>query len=425
MRILVVPATTLIAYEILQSLGTAKDISLLGATSDINPNNSFPFVEMYFLPNINTNSLIQLQNLVDNVKPDFVLPAHDEWLELLGDLDYIKSSGIMKSSTFSIKVTTRKSLTYRYLKNVVNIPKVFYSESEIDSYPVFVKPDRGQGSRNTHCAFTPNQLREILSNNPNTDFVICEFLPGSEFTVDCFSNLQSELIFAQQRVRENYTSGKALRTYNIEMTSEIKSWSRGISATLQLKGAWFFQYKLDKMGEPRLLEVGARIAGASGITRLQGVNLSLMNLHLFTEPTVKIQTYLQTNKTLVDVNSGFEIGFQFEEIFVDLDDTLSIGTRKNVPLLSYLASQRKRGIDITVITRNSNPVPKLFSLCDYSSFYNKLVIVQENKPKSFFIKSTSNFLFIDDSHQERIEIKRVFGDSVLVLDPTFCWQGYF
>jgi len=44
------------------------------------------------------------------------------------------------------EITRSKSETYRMLEGVIAVPRLYASLAEVDVFPVFVKPDRGQGS---------------------------------------------------------------------------------------------------------------------------------------------------------------------------------------------------------------------------------------------------------------------------------------
>jgi len=89
------------------------------------------------------------------------------------------------------------------------------------------------------------------------------------------------VIFSEARSREEYRDGMATITRTIKTPEFVYKWANIFSDTLEIRGAWFFQYKLNSESLPVLLEIGMRVAGASGITRLRGVNLSLLNMHLF------------------------------------------------------------------------------------------------------------------------------------------------
>ena len=80
-----------------------------------------------------------------------------------------------------------------------------------------------------------------------------EYLPGKEYTVDCFTNLSGKLIFARGRGRNRIKLGISVNTEPVD-ESENKNFfelAEKINSQLHQKGGWFFQLKEDKNGELR------------------------------------------------------------------------------------------------------------------------------------------------------------------------------
>ena len=77
------------------------------------------------------------------------------------------------------------------------------AKHEITNFPVFIKPDKGQGSVGARKINSPEELKNI----DITNFLIMEYLPGKEYTVDCFTNAEGKLIYAKGRSRKRIKSG--------------------------------------------------------------------------------------------------------------------------------------------------------------------------------------------------------------------------
>ena len=56
----------------------------------------------------------------------------------------------------------------------MNTPKVFRNTSEVCKYPVFVKPDMGEGSRGARAIYTKEELEVALLQDPS--LIILELL---------------------------------------------------------------------------------------------------------------------------------------------------------------------------------------------------------------------------------------------------------
>ena len=67
------------------------------------------------------------------------------------------------------------------------MPKWFEKIEDVadTDYPLFLKPDDGQGAKGVCLVSNRTELLNVLNSNKN--LVICENLPGDEFTVDCFT----------------------------------------------------------------------------------------------------------------------------------------------------------------------------------------------------------------------------------------------
>lgn len=423
MRVLVIPGTTLVALEVLRSLRHVKGIQLIGAGSDTALGASWAYDEYFFLPEINDSTLQQLQDLVTYSKIEYIIFAHDEWLFRFSSKKRIGAAKLIVSSEESIRVSSFKKKTYEILGEFVKVPRIYSKDVSFGDLPLFVKPDRGQGARNTFQILSKNDLESFLRIYDES-FLICEFLDGDEFTVDCFSLTNHEVIYVACRKRNDFSDGISKSTFYQDLSEFVDSWANIFSLRLQIVGAWFFQFKFDSESQPVLLELGMRVAGASGVSRLRGVNLSLLNLHLFSSETTRLSLYGQRNLASTFDGGYFDLGFNFSQIYVDLDDTLIVNENLNLNLIRYLQNQYINETKVAIITRNPNPEVLLSNYPELASFGNEIVRVPPNSSKAAYIDSFSTpFLFIDDSHAERIEVKSIFGDTVLVLDPSFCSQG--
>jgi len=416
-NILIVPGTTRVGKEILNSLSLAKGLKIYGAGIDVDFGKRLLYDDYYFLDKLgNENTEMQLIKIIEDSKIDLIFLAHDSWIFEYRNFNFISSAQILSHPKTAIEITSFKKETYGYFSKKIGTPVSYLHINEINEFPVFVKPNRGQGAVGSFLAQDCEDLNPYKRNEQILDekWVISEFLPGPEFTVDCFSNIDSIVIYSEPRIREQVLDGFALDTSIVEI-SELQQWARIISSELKLKGPWFFQTKIDVSGKMKLLEIGLRVAGASGITRLKGINLSLMAVYQSLGFDIKI---IDQN-TFPDVlGSDFDLNFYFDEIYVDLDDTIIIRNKLNYSLVSFLTKMKKVGKKITIITKNKGDIKSIVLEFGIEDLADKLIQLNTKENKSDFIFTKNSFLFIDDSFSERMLIKKVFGVSVLVLDQA-------
>jgi hypothetical protein len=74
---------------------------------------------------------------------------------------------------------------------------------------------------------------------------------------------------------------------------------------------------------------------------------------------------------------------------------------------------------VTLITRHKGDLKKSLEQFGIGTFFNQIIHITNDDPKSKFINSGVKFLFIDDSFRERFDVSTQFGEQVLVLDESF------
>lgn len=86
-----------------------------------------------------------------------------------------------------------KKLTYDLFKSYDFCPIIF---KDFSTLPVFIKPIDGQGGKGTKIVETENDVPLEFDSN---QYIISEYLPGEELTVDCLSDSKGQLIAVSPR----------------------------------------------------------------------------------------------------------------------------------------------------------------------------------------------------------------------------------
>jgi hypothetical protein len=376
-NVLLIPCSTQIAIEQYNSLKFNKHFNLFGAShnkeDDIFKKDSF-----YSLKH-ETNDIRfikEVENITCNKSIDIILPSHDEVLYKLKSSDNLQSL-IPGSNTKSVDICRFKSKTYNTLLKNKTLSKYIPNFIFIKENDFFFKPDKGQGSRGS---FKLNQ-----------DYVICEYLPGKEFTIDCFSDKNNNLVFYLTRERSIIKNGISEKTKiitNNKFLIEIENIAKEICLELNLIGAWFFQVKLDKYNNIKLLEVATRIGGASSISRLNGINLTLLTIYQHLNYNIEV---LNQNIIKENIRKNPKYTFDFNTIILDYDDTYKY-------VIDKISTLNKRIIILTRNKENLNLKYKTIHInteTKKSDVINNLII---NK------KIEVPIIFIDDSFIERKDV---------------------
>ena len=277
-RVLVFPAGTEIGLEIHAALRGCRNVKLFAAGEDVSNHARFVYPEYHVVPSVHTDHWLEsLIALCEQLGIHYIFPAHDDVIVALSTArDRIPVT--LVTSDHDACITTRsKSTTYRRLANVLPVPRLYSSASDVAEFPVLVKPDKGQGSSHVTLAHTHEQLASALTTTPGP--IVCEYLPGEEFTVDCFSSRSQGLLFAGARRRRRTRNGISVNTVTEDLP-EAWPLADAIGRELNLRGAWFFQLKRNAGGELALLEVAPRIAGAMAAHRVCGVNFPLLAMKI-------------------------------------------------------------------------------------------------------------------------------------------------
>ena len=422
MNVLIFPAGTEIAMEIRNALKDEKHIHLVGATS-VPCHAEMVFEDLVDLPFVNDPDFIwKLNDIISQYDIDYIYPAHDDALLFLMKNQYQINAAVVAPGKSTVEICRSKKKTYEKLKGCYFIPKTYPDADAVDEYPVFIKPDIGQGSQGARRIDSREELDRALADG--TDYVICEYLPGEETTVDCFTDCHGNLQFFSQRTRDRIRNGIAVRSHNLPWQPWIKSIAEILNDTLYFLGAWFFQIKLDSSGDWKLLEVAPRIAGTMGLTRNMGVNLPLLTLYAMEGQDVEI--IKNDYDILVDRSfvSRYSPNTFYNKVYVDFDDTIIVKGKSNLMVMAFLYQRKSMGNSIYLITRhNGNILDKMEQHHIPQSLFDGIIIVGDGALKSEYIWGDS--IFIDDSFAERKEVRensKVDVFSVDMVESLIDWR---
>ena len=424
-KILVFPAGTEIAFEIHNALRNNKMVELYGATS-VPCHANLVFKNCVDgLPFANDPLLIDaLNTLIDKWGIEFVYPAHDDALLRLTEEQDQLHAKVITSTYFTVSICRNKAETYFYLRDAWYMPDIYWNDFDIKEFPVFLKPAVGQGSTGTKMVTNRDQLWDFL-RTAKCEYVMCEYLPGQEFTVDCFTDRNGTLRYVGQRTRERIRSGIAVRSRFVKTEDNVMEIADSLNERLDFNGAWFFQLKEDKNGELKLMEVAPRIAGTMGLARNIGVNLPLLTL--YNNLGMDVEIVKNPNELLLDraFISRFQTDIDYENVYVDLDDTLIIKGKVNVYLLAFLYQCRDKGKSLILLTKHAGNA--IQTLDDHSidmNLFDSIINIPDWAEKFHYIKPDS--IFIDDSFVERKMVQEALGIPVFDTDAVeslMDWRG--
>lgn len=414
-NVLVFPCGSEVGLEINRALACSTHFKLYGGNS-VEDHGKFVY-ENYIagLPFIDGPDFInELNRIIDFYKIDFVIPAHDSAVLKMSENQNVIKATIITSDKDTCKVCRSKGLTYEIFKDIIPTPNV-YKKNEKMNFPVFLKPDVGQGTKGTYKVNTKAEVNFYFKKDPT--LIAMEYLPGKEYTVDCFTNRTGELLFAEGRERIRINNGISV---NSKQTSnpKFKDLAEIINRTLSFQGAWFYQVKERTDGELVLLEIAPRIAGTMALFRVAGINF--IQLSLFDRMGFDVS--ILDNKLDIEIDralfSRFLINVNYDYVYIDLDDTIIVDNAVNTDIIKFLYQARNMGKKIILLTKHKYDIKETLSKFAISNLlFDDILLLEFNQNKSFFIRNT-NSIFIDDSFAERKEVFDSLKIPVFGLDAV-------
>lgn len=414
-RLLIFPAGSEVAFEILNALKFSKFVEVYGGTSTDDHSEyvykrlikGFPYIDA-------PDFLEYLNRVIKEYGIDCIYPAHDSASVYLSEnADKINAQVIITDPKTTAICRSKKD-TYAYFEGESFVPRHYLSPDEVQSFPVFVKPAVGQGSNGARKIDTLQELIQSVENDPS--LVICEYLPGMEYTVDCFTDRKGNLLVAKIRARERIRAGISVRSKLTDTDDDVRRIAETINRRLHFRGAWFFQLKRNTAGEYRLLEISPRIPGTMGLSRNCGINFPMLTLFDFWGYDVSV---IDNGYPIIldrAFYSAYHIDMQYDHVYVDFDDTLIVNGAVNRVLLYFLYQAAEQGKKLHLLSKHIGDIYADMKNCRIcTELFDEIVVIPPEGEKYRCIKEKSA-IFIDDSFGERKKIHDKLGLCVFDLD---------
>jgi len=405
-RVLVFPGGTEIGLEIQKALSPCKEVRLFSAGMNVPNHAPYVFLRHFVLPSVHERGWLEaLIAVVRREGIDFIFPAYDDVLLALAENANRIPATVVTSPLETCRITRSKSATYRFLEGVVPVPRMYPDADSVDAFPVFVKPDRGQGSQRAALVPSKAELAELVK--AQSDLIILENLPGEEYTVDCFSDRERGLLFcgARQRIRTN--RGIAWNSRPVRDPA-FDALARGIAGRLEFHGVWFFQAKRAADGVLTLLEIAPRVAGTMALHRVMGVNFPLLSLY----EQARVPVTIMANEIDVELERAllnrYRHDLRYGAVFVDLDDTLLCHGVVNRDLVKLVFQCINAGVRTVLLTRHAGDLNALLAKHRLAGLWDEIIAVDKDRKKSEFI-TRRDAILVDDSFSERADVQRRCG----------------
>ena len=385
-RVLVLNCGSLASTDLNVALRDNEEFEVWGAST--NKNHGVYVYKNYIddIPNMNAPNFIEVLNKkIEEFNFKFIIAQHEDLILFLQQNKEKINACIVSSNSDTALLCRYKSKTYEKMKEYSFTPKT-YQKEEVTEYPVFAKKDDDQGGRHAYKITNQQELELYASSD---DMIICEYLPGEEVTIDCFSNKNRELLFCNPRAADRMLAGIDVHARKIELTDEIKYIAESLNKEIEFRGFWFFQIKKDANGKFKLLEIATRLPGAFSLSRCLDVNLPLLALKDFDGQDVKIIP----NNTSIEADKQFfgkySLGIEYNTVYIDFESCFKRMDSINPMLVMFLYQCVNKNIDLKILVKNKNELEEfcknkrievnLFNEIIETDFENiKEILKQEN-----------------------------------------------
>lgn len=420
-KVLVLPGTSEAGLEVMASLRFTREVDLWSGS--VNPQfaTELGYKNSVYVPSVYSDDFAQaVQTVCNRHGVDVVFPAHDEVAYALRGQPSIGGARVASHPERFLDTVRSKRRTYERVQAVIPTPRIYDSgEIAAGDFPVFAKPDEGQGSRGTFVIHNTEELNRVVnyidlfSQNGLPGYVFSEYVTGKEVTVDCFSDANGRLLLARSRERGVVRSGISVHTFPFD-DPEVLGLVHRLDDILRPVGAWFAQFKLGAKS-PVLLEVGPRIAGSSGLWRLDGVNLSEMLLHQTLGRTV----VAPSRSSCMSVNRRLSLEPCLKSVpsavVLDFDDVIVVDQRINGHAVALAAVARALGIPTAVVSRHKGDLSAALARVRARDLFDWTVNIRDGATKAKHVPSGA--WYFDDSFSERQSVSALVS-NVLALDAS-------
>ena len=412
-NVLIFPAGEINSVELHDALSTCVNIKLYGGSS---VDRHGPYIFKNYIsgiPFIGEESFFEKFNKVlADYKIDVIFPTHDTVTTFFtANQDKINAKIIAADKT-TAEICRDKQRVYDLFSDCKFNPVIYINDFKNIPLPVFIKPRIGQGS----VGAKKITKRAELKNLSFDDFVVSEYLPGEEYTVDCLTDKKGKLAVVSPRSRDRILAGVSVSGENRQATNEIQMIAESINKRLSFMGLWFFQVKKDNSGKFKLLEISTRCAGAMCLTRARGANLPLLSVYvaLGYDITVILNPYdIKMDRTLI---SRYKIDYEFDNVYFDFDDTLIIDGKVHLYSIMFLYQCRNFGKKLFLLTKHTNDINQtLQSYAIDKNLFADVIHLTKDDLKVEKIQPTKS-IFIDNLFQERQFVHDKLGIPVFDVD---------
>ncbi|WP_342305958.1 ATP-grasp domain-containing protein [Methanolobus sp. ZRKC5] len=175
------------------------------------------------------------------------------------------------------------------------------------TYPCALKSRSGAGARKFYIAKDKEDLSKLIGNIE--DPIIQEYVEGTEYSIDYFSDFDGNYISLVPRVRIKVVSGESKIGITVN-DQEINDLCISLATKMKLTGHNVIQCFRTALGDVKFIEVNPRFGGASNLSFAAGRSTPLYLIKLLNKNEIDVKPFKE----------GLKMLRYSEDIFIDAHD---------------------------------------------------------------------------------------------------------
>lgn len=290
-----------------------KNTKIVGLDSESLSAGLYLCDKSYVIPRGNDSRFLkEILKICEKEKPDLILSGPEEEILVLSQNKKLiekKRTKILCPNYESVVICADKLKTYNFLKKInIPIPKIFTKKNV--KFPCIIKPKFGRGGKDV--LIVNNKAEMITYLKKIKQPIIQEYIKGTEFSVDVFSDLKGNPLSIIPRIRLSIESGISVKGVTVNDISII-NYCKKISKKLGLIGPSCIQCIKNENGI-KFIEINTRFGGGA-ILSLEANPAIITNL-------IKLAKK-QNPSPKMKFKEGLVMLRYYNEVFIDKNKILS------------------------------------------------------------------------------------------------------
>jgi len=283
-RVLVTGAGGPAGIAVMKSLSSVPSVEALAADMDAWAAGLYlvPAQNRVIVPAGDAGDFVPaLIGICERLSVDVVVPTVDaELMPLALSRDDFARRGValMLAPDKALAQTLDKLALARVCADAVRVPRTESLDTPADpaswTYPVIVKPRSGSGSRGVSM---PQSAAELAAIGARPGYLVQEYLPGDEYSVDVLADGGGRVAAAVPRLRARVDSGVSVAGRTVR-NAELENFGAAVATAVGLTYIGNVQCRRDRAGRLALLEVNPRPPGSMPLTIASGVDMPRLAL---------------------------------------------------------------------------------------------------------------------------------------------------